>query len=147
MTKVLLYSLILKVSFLTALCAVNETDDIQSFASNYASAWNKHDPKSLAKFWADDANLLSPWAKVYNGKKEIEQHLVSEHQNGMKDSHLDLAIQNVRFLDSDVAFVDADVTLIGMKVAGEKAAPLHTHAIFLLTKRDKKWQILIARVY
>lgn len=124
-----------------------DKEEFEKIGADFQSAWNKHDSKALASFWADDANLISNWGKEYNGKAEIEKHFANEHSNGMKDSQFTLVIQNVRFINPDTVFLDADTTISGMTVSGEKAAPLNDHAVFLLVKRDGKWLILIGRPY
>lgn len=116
-------------------------------SSRFAEAWNQHDSKTLASFWADDGDLLSPWSGVISGRKAIEEHFAEEQLDKLKDSKLQLTLQNVRMIDPDVAFLDADFTISGMTVGGVKADPFHDHGIFLLVKRDGKWQVLIARAY
>lgn len=122
-------------------------EEFQKLAKTFESAWNKHDVQALADLWADDGNLITPWTDEYTGKKEIEAHFAKEHTDNMKNSQIALKVEHVRLIDSDIAFVDADMTLSGMILAGESAAPLHDHAVFLLVKKDGGWKILIARPY
>ena len=126
---------------------VADFGDFQNIAKAYNEAWDKHDVKALANFWADDGDLISPWANVFVGKKAIEQHFAEEQANQMKNATIKLKILNLRMIDQDTAFVDADFTLTGMEISGVKAAPLHDHAVFLFVKRDGNWKILIARPY
>lgn len=126
----------------------SSSSDFETFkrmAADFTTAWNNHDPHALADFWADDGDLLTPWAKVFKGKTDIEKHFAEEHADQMKDSQIKFVIQNLRLIDPNTAFVDADLTITGMTVAGEKADPFHTHAVFLFVKRDGQWKILIAR--
>lgn len=150
MGQAVLYTILFLLMLFSTSCESKkkqENEAFQTIANDFASAWNKHDPKAMANFWTNDGDLLSPWEKVYRGKQEIENHFSEEHTNGMKDSHINLTIQNIRFIDSNTAFVDADITISDMKVAGERASPYHNHAAFLFVKKDGKWEILAARPY
>lgn len=152
MVKYILYALLMLPLVLASSCEKSHskpgTETYQDIADQFASAWNKHDPKALAEFWTKDGDLLSPWtAQVYVGRSDIEKHFAEEHSDGMKDSKIKLDIENVRLIDPDTAFVDMDLTISGMKVADEEAAPFHSHGVFLFVKNDGKWKILVARPY
>lgn len=122
-------------------------EEFQQIANKMVSAWNNHDPHAVAELWAEDGNLITPWSHEFNGKKEIERHFVQEHSDTMKDSQIAMKVQNVRFIDPETAFVDADIWITGMTVGGEKAAPFNDHAIFLIVKKEGKWLVLIGRPY
>lgn len=149
MFKALFYSVILSSLMLLPSCEKKKPslEEFQNIATEFESAWKNHDPKAMANLWAEDGNLISPFAAEYKGRKEIEQHFEREHSDTMKNSQMALKVRNVRLIDPDTAFVDADMTLTGMIVGGEKADPIRDHAIFLMAKKDGKWQILIARPY
>lgn len=120
---------------------------LQNVAKDFTAAFNTHDPNAMADFWTDDGDLLSPWAGIITGKQEIEKHFATDHADTMKDAQIHLDVQNIRLIDPETAFVDADLTITGMTVAGEKAVPFRNHAIYLFVKKDGKWRILIARPY
>ncbi len=147
MHKARFYILLLFSAILISSCERKAGDEFQKVANEFTSAWNNHDLQALANLWTEDGNLITPWAHEYNGKEEIEKHLAKEHSENMKDSHMILLVQNVHFFDPDTAFVDADMTIEGMTVGGEKASPFHDYSIFVFVKRDGKWKILIARPY
>jgi uncharacterized protein (TIGR02246 family) len=150
MFKAFLYVMTLMSVMLFSSCEKNSTpakEEFQTIAHEFESAWNKHDTQTLTNLWAEDGNLMNPWTDEYSGKKEIGQHFAQEHADTMKNSQIALSVQNVRFIDPETAFVDAEMTLTGMTFGGETVAPLRDHAVFLMVKRDGKWQILIARPY
>ena len=127
--------------------AANDSEALQNLAQEFVSAWNRHDAKALAAFWTADGDLLSPWADVIAGQKEIEKHFADENLDKTKAASIQLTIQNIRMIDPETAFLDTDYTISGMTVAGIKADPFHGHAVFVLVKRDGLWKILIARAY
>lgn len=160
MVKVILYAALLLPLLCITSCKTNSNKDtadknksdknkeeFQNFSNEFVAAWEKHDPKALADFWTDDGDLLSLWSAVYSGKPAIEKLFAKEQANEMKHSHIKIVVENVRLIDPETAFVDADLTISGMTVDGEKAVPLHDHAVYLFVKRDGKWRILIARPY
>lgn len=146
---ILLILLMLPLIFAASCERTNPDKEIfQDTVAQFSSAWNNHDSKAMADFWATDGTLLSPWTNsVYSGRDEIEKYFVREQIDGMKDSQIKLDIEKVRFIDSDTAFVDANLTISGMKIAGENAVPFRNHGVFLFVKRDGKWKILEARPY
>lgn len=121
--------------------------EFNKISTEFQSAWNKNDPQAFSNLWAEDADLITPWEKGINGKKEIEQHFISDHADTMKDTQMKLVVQSVTLIDPETAFMDADMILTGMIVGGEKADPFHDHVVFLLVKRDGNWKILIGRPY
>lgn len=152
MIKGILYSLFLLPLIFVASCEKStsspDKEPFQDAVNRFESAWNNHDPKGMADFWATDGTLLSPWSNnVYAGRDEIVKHFEKEQADGMKDSQIKLVIEKIRFIDPETAFVDADLTITGMKVAGEAAVPFHDHGVFLFVKRDGKWKVLEARPY
>ncbi len=74
--------------------------------------------------------ICSPLGESLSRQTGIENHFSEEHTNGMKDSHINLTIQNIRFIDSNTAFVDADITISDMKVAGERASLITIMRLF-----------------
>jgi uncharacterized protein (TIGR02246 family) len=123
-------------------------ENIQNLVVDFVSAWNRHDAKALAAFWAQDGDLI-PLAEVnvIRGREAIEQYFEEAERDRLKDAYLKLSVQNIHMIDPETAFVDADFTISGLKVAGVESVPIHDHAIYLLVKQDGKWQILIARPY
>ncbi len=125
----------------------SDAQDIQSIAPGFAAAWSRHDAKALAAYWATDGDLLSPWTELIKGREEIEKHFADEFLDKMRDSTLQLTINNVRMIDPETALLDSDFVISGMSIGGVKADPFSDHAIFLLVKREGKWLILDARPY
>lgn len=138
--------------FIACLASCQSQNDpkkqFQQFANDFSAAWSKHDPKALASFWTEDGDFLSFWSdNYYRGRQDIESYFAEEQTDKMKNSKIVFTVQNIRMIDPDTAFGDANFTISGMEIAGEKAAPLNGHAIFLFVKQNGKWEILIARPY
>jgi uncharacterized protein (TIGR02246 family) len=132
---------------LTAEESTPDSESIKKIAHDFTEAWNKHDPKMMANFWAENGELLSPWAGMISGRAELEKHFAAEHTDKMKDSQIELTLDSIRFVDPDTAFVDGNLTITGMNIAGEQAVPFHNHGVFLFIKKDGAWKILVARPY
>lgn len=148
MHKVILYAIFLLPALLVADSQYVEETAVKNVIENYYNAWNKHDSKKMAEFYASDADLRTPWNEFAKNRKEIEEIFVSQHANMMKNAHIDFSIKSIRLVKPDIAFVDAESTISGMKSSGERQyAPLHHSVVFLLVKRDGKWQILNGRPF
>src|SRR6185295_1297946 len=58
-----------------------EYTKIRALAVNWEQAWNKHDMKSLAALFTEDADFVNVGAKHWKGRKEIEaQHAARLNQ-------------------------------------------------------------------
>lgn len=80
----------------------------------FAAAWNRHDPKALAAFWAPDGDLINPFGRVAKGRAEVEKLFTDEHSAFMKGTTFTLTGMTVRLLAPNIAFTDWDVEISGM---------------------------------
>lgn len=121
---------------------------IRELANNFTTAWNKHDPKALAGFWADDGSAINPVGRQAWGKAEIEKLFSDEHTTNMKATTATMNVDKVRFLKPDVAFVDVSMEITGMTDPAGKTMPVSKlHVALVQVKKAKKWWFVDARPY
>lgn len=126
----------------------DQANEINRVIDGYYDAWNQHDTKKMAEFYAADGDLRTPWNEIGKNRKEIEAIYASEHVKQMKNAHIDKSVNSIRMINPNLAFVDVESTIKGMQASDEKQySPLHHHVIFLLIEREGKWQILIGRPF
>src|SRR5438874_448023 len=86
---------------LTAARADQKEEDaaIHKRHDEWTVAWDKHDPKLLASFWAEDGDLINPWGRHAKGPAEIEKLFTDEHTGaGMAvGSTYTGTIENIRY--------------------------------------------------
>ncbi len=136
-----------------ALAAAPRGDDdiaaIRKSSADFESAWNKHDPKVIAVFWATDGDLIDPWGKTAVGRAAVESFFVGEHtgDGALAKSTYDLKKDTVRLISPDVAVEDWEVVLTGV-TPPDSTAPLgpQFHRVVIVRKKDGgQWLIAAAR--
>src|SRR5512143_2292235 len=63
---------------------------IRKLYADFIAAWNAHDPKKMASYWALDGDTIEPDGMVAKGRAELEKHFAEEQATAMKDSTLKL---------------------------------------------------------
>lgn len=121
---------------------------IRSVLGAFETAWNLHDPVSMAALWADDGDLISPKGKWGTNRVGVEKVLTEEQQGPFKVSTFHSTVDRIRFLTPELAQVDASVKIT--LPTKDKAAPrniLEQHLVLIMSYKNNKWRILSARPY
>jgi uncharacterized protein (TIGR02246 family) len=134
----------------TSPMAGNLGDDeaIRQCIAAFVSAWNKHDPRQMAACWAQDGDLINPFGRPAQGRLKVEQLFTEEQQGPMKQSTHQMNITSVRPIAGDLALVDAECNITGIRGPDGKEMPVFTPHVFLaMSKKDGNWSILSARAF
>ncbi|GEM_PF-2541119 len=124
-----------------------EDDAIHKRHDEWVAAWNKHDAKALAAFWVADGDVINPMGRTAKGTAEIEKLFTDEHSGAMAGTTYSGKIVSIRRL-GDVAIVDVDGEVTGMKDAdGKEMPPFKHHVTWIATKKDGKWMAVCARAF
>lgn len=123
--------------------------DIKKNSTEFAAAWNKHDAKALAAFWAADGDLIDPWGVTSVGREAVEKFFAGEHsgKGALAHSTYELKKDTVRMISPDVALEDWEVVLTGL-APPDATAPLgpQFHRVVIVRKKaGDKWPIAAAR--
>jgi uncharacterized protein (TIGR02246 family) len=86
---------------------------IRALYGQFVAAWNAHDAKKLASFYAIDGDTMEPDGMVAKGRDEVQKHFAEEHAMAFKDTELKLTVDSVWFLAADVALVDGTYVVMG----------------------------------
>jgi uncharacterized protein (TIGR02246 family) len=128
----------------------NPTDDekeIRGVIDNYYNAWNQHDAKKMAGYYAIDGDLRTPWNEIGQGRQEVEKVYASEMNKQMKDAQIEKSVKSIRMVKPTIAFVDVESTITHNQSVQKHNMPFHHHVVYVLVKRDDQWQILIGRPF
>ncbi len=129
-------------------------DDIGAIKKNTAAfqiAWNKHDPKAIAAFWATDGDLIDPWGVTSIGREAVEKFFTGEHtgMGKLAKSTYENKKDDVRLITPDVAIEDWQVVLTGIAPPpGSDGKPLgpQFHRVVVISKKSGgEWRITAAR--
>jgi uncharacterized protein (TIGR02246 family) len=96
---------------------------IRKLMDSMVTAWTTGDARRLAAVYTIDADYASSTGFTANGRAEIEQAYVGQFAGVYKGTSLKLTITGVRFLTPDVALVNADFEVTGIRGPGGQPAP------------------------
>jgi uncharacterized protein (TIGR02246 family) len=121
---------------------------IRKFGLEFAAAWNKHDPKAMAAYWAEDGDLINPFGRVAKGRAEVEKLFHDEHAGPMAGTTYATTLSSVRFPTADLALSDWEIVVTGMRGPdGTVGAPFKPHVFIVLTRKGGQWLTAAARPY
>lgn len=125
-----------------------EDTAIRKRHDEFIAAWNKHDAKLMAAFFAADGDLVNPFGRQAKGIAAIEKLFADEHAGVMAKTRYAGSIESIRYLGKDVAIVDTNGEVTGMKGAdGADAPPFKHHVIWIAHKDAGKWSAVAARAF
>jgi uncharacterized protein (TIGR02246 family) len=112
---------------------------IRKLLSDFASARNALDAKKLASTFAEDGQYTGSDQFLFSGRLAIESmwaQTFAEFPNGRAAR----TIHSVRFIDSDIAVADVDVSVTGFPKGGLATVP-KLMDICVLSKKSGEWKI------
>lgn len=119
---------------------------IRELYAQFTAAWNAHDPKKMASFWALDGDVTEPDGMVAKGRDEVEKHFASEQEAAFKDSTLKLTVDSIWFISAEVAMVDGTyVVLNALDPNGQPLPPRKGLVSAVLLKEDGTWHVAASR--
>lgn len=128
--------------------AKQEIASIERRLGDFVSAWNRHEPAQMASVWHDDGDLIDPFGRSVKGHDQVQAFFRADQQGMMKTSNYQLTISNVRLITGDLAALDSESTITGMREpSGKELPPFKHHVFFVVSKHDGEWKILCARPY
>ncbi len=134
-----------------AIGAGSEESAVRDRVADFVTTWQKHDPKALAAFWAEDGDLINPWGRLAEGRAAVENLFKDEHDKAsgpLRECTLGVGAGKVRFPSPDVAIFDADGTMTGVYDAKGAKLPVQSfHATFVWKQADGQWLVYAARPY
>ena len=118
-------------------------DEIKAALNEFADAWQTHDGHALGDFFVDAGTLVNPFGQRADGRASVTA-MYAEYFGGMlADTSTTITLTNVRDLDEDRAFVDAEQTI----EASDGGAILTVHLAALLQRENGRWKFVDARPY
>jgi uncharacterized protein (TIGR02246 family) len=119
---------------------------IRKLYADYTGAWNRHDPKAMADFWALDGDYMEPDGRHAKGQGEVVTLFTQEQKTVFKDSKLTLTIETVWFVSGDTALVDGTYEVAGVRDLEGKDVPTRMgHLTALLMHEGGTWKVAAGR--
>ena len=126
----------------------NATDAgaVRAVAAAFVDYWNRHDIKSFASLFADDAQFVNVIGQWWHGRAEIKKQHDALHATRMRISHLVATETAVHLLRPDVAVLHMRWQLTGDTGINGVTLPTRKGIMSLVIVRaDRIWQIASAQ--
>ncbi|MGH9366480.1 MAG: SgcJ/EcaC family oxidoreductase [Thermoanaerobaculia bacterium] len=120
--------------------------DIRALVDQLPAAWSKTDPKMVASLFLVDVDYVSSTGRVAGNRTEVERAFAQQWAGVYRGTKLATSVRAVRFLKPDVAVVDGDFHITGMKGPDGKTLPVRDgmYASVAMKKKDR-WYIAALR--
>lgn len=113
-----------------------EEKALRNLMDAFVAAYNRQDAGAMAEFFTPDADACVSLSK-YRGRGQIRQFLAGLEGDAIESPS---KTSSIRFLTPDVALMDVETTLTGLRGAnGGELPPLMIKACFIATKKDDRW--------
>lgn len=120
----------------------HDEDAIRHLEEGLQQAWNRHDAKTFASFFTEDADCMNVVGWWWRGRTQIESKVAEAHLFMFRDSTLTNDEIHVRFLTPEIAVVHVRWSMVGNRnpdgTPGQPRKGIQTH---MLQKRRGKWLI------
>ena len=121
---------------------------IRTLEAAYDGAWNAADLDALISPFVPDATIVDPFGGVSSGRAEIERLLATLLAGAGRGSTHASTVLGVRFVTDDVALVDGEAVIEGLKGPDGDDLPALVHRFTdVLVGRDGTWRIAQVRAY
>jgi uncharacterized protein (TIGR02246 family) len=127
------------------MASADETE-IQEFINELAEAWARGDAKAYGARYQADATFTNVLGEFYVGRQQFDLRHDEIFRGAFKGTTVKMEIRKLRFLRPDVAVLDLDTGLFGVKVrlpgaqAGADGA-IRSCLLMVLTKERGRWEI------
>lgn len=122
----------------------NSTEDeaaIRNLETQQQEAWNRHDGRAYASFFAEDADCVNVVGWWWKGRTEIEQKITAALAYVFRESVFTITDVDVRFLNAEVAVAHVRWRLTGARTPEGLPKPEKGLQTQVLHKENGKWLI------
>jgi uncharacterized protein (TIGR02246 family) len=120
----------------------SDESEIRKVEAGLQEAWNRHDARTFASLFTEDADCVNVLGWWWKGRREIEQKVADAHAFIFRDSVLTTNEIDVRFVTSQIALVHVRWSMIGQKADdGTPGPPRSGIETDVLQKQRGKWLV------
>jgi uncharacterized protein (TIGR02246 family) len=121
---------------------------IRGLLETFAQALLSGDAKRRASIWTDDGTVAPPQGGLFQGREAMAKHFETETRSIRPDSKANFSNYRFRFINSDTAFVDAELTLNNVLGPDGAVAPAVCITVASTAVRQgKDWRIQDQRAH
>jgi uncharacterized protein (TIGR02246 family) len=116
---------------------------VRALIQEFVDAWNRHDMRTLAGLFAEDADFVDVFGNWFKDRTTIEDALAQRHATVFRKSRFAEKEVVVRFHKPDLAIVHAVIELSGAVDRRGQALPPGLGVITsVIEKTNSGWQII-----
>ena len=124
-------------------CESQDEPAIRDLETRLQEAWNRHDAKTYASFFAEDGDCVNVVGWWWKGRPQIEKKVADAHVLMFRESMVTNDEIHFRFLTSEIAVVHVRWSMVGNRnpdgTPGPPRRGIQTH---ILQKQAGKWWIV-----
>ena len=120
---------------------------LETALRRFNELFNRFDAKAVAACWAEDGSLISPMGEAGKGRAGVETTYRHDCDTILKGTTSKFAIQSVRRLGNDLAFIDLEHELQNYRKPDGSTGAMKIHVAMLARRSGSTWQWLDARPY
>jgi uncharacterized protein (TIGR02246 family) len=123
--------------------SASDESAVRAVIAGFVDAWNRHDTRTLACLFVEDADFVDVFGNWFKDRTTIEHALAQRHATVFTKSRFAEKEVVVRFHRPDLAIVHAVIELSGAVDRQGQALPPGLGVItFVLEKTNSGWQII-----
>ncbi len=137
-------SLFLILLFTSSAFALEKSDQnsINKIVEHFTNAWNLHEGKGSADYYAEDADFVNIFGMAFSGKEEIESRHVKIHETFLKGSIFEVTDLKMREAKPGIVIAHVYWRVNGIQKPGTESKQtmngVFTHAFI---RNNDKWEI------
>lgn len=117
---------------------------INTIVAHFTDAWNLHEGKGSADYYAEDADFINIFGTAFSGKQEIEDRHVKIHEAFLKGSKFEVTELKLREAKPGIVIAQVywNVSAIPKNGAGstqDTMKGIFTHTII---KNNSQWEVV-----
>ena len=117
---------------------------IKQVVAGFIGDFNRHNAHALSAWFSEDGDFINIQAIITHGRRKIEELYISLFAGRLGNAHRTLTVRNVRFLSPEIASVDINYELTGVKAPdGSTTPPREGFYDWTLVKQNGHWLIAI----
>ena len=123
--------------------ATQDEAAVRTVIEAFIDSWNRHDMRTLAALFAEDADFVDVFGNWFRDRKSIEGALTQRHATVFRSSRFTERDLAVRFHKPDLAIVHAVIELSGaVDRQGQPLPPGLGVITFVIEKVTDAWHII-----
>jgi uncharacterized protein (TIGR02246 family) len=113
----------------------------------FNAAFNRFDPKEVAKFWEEDGTLIGPNGARGVGRQGVEKVYAGNVEAFLRGTTSAFTVETVRMLGNDLALVDVAHELRGARMPDGSLGTMKLHVVVLARRNGMDWLWVDTRPY